>query len=145
MRDIKFRGKRIDNGEWVYGHLVGSFEGYHIVASDYFKPSNDQSPELIDVDGKTVGQLTGLKDKNGKEGYHKDIVKSGKKLYTIEWQDEEARFWIAPQNHGGSWKFMDELSRMEIIGNVFEHPHLLNSEQEVKASVATADDKSSER
>jgi hypothetical protein len=71
-------------------------------------------------------QYTGLKDKSGKEGYHKDFVKRGKRIYTIEWQNEEGRFWLAPYNHPGTWRFMDELSIMEIVGNIYETPELLN-------------------
>jgi hypothetical protein len=72
-----------------------------------------------------IMQYTGLKDKNGKDGYHKDIVKQGKGLYTIEWQNEEARFWLAPLNHSGTWLFMDLLPSLVIIGNVYENPELL--------------------
>ena len=57
MREIKFRGRRLDNGEWV----TGNFE-----------------TELIDVDPDTVGQYTGLKDKNGREIYEGDVLSCSK-------------------------------------------------------------------
>lgn len=73
-----------------------------------------------------IMQSTGLLDKNGIEGFHKDIVRSGKKLFIIEWQEEEARFWLAPcADNTGSWQFMDMLKSFEIIGNVFENADLL--------------------
>ena len=71
MREIKFRGKRIDNGEWVYGNYikVTPYEdngGHRICSQD--------SWDMFEVDPETVGQFTDLKDKNGKEIYEGDIL-----------------------------------------------------------------------
>lgn len=125
MREIKFRSWNID-AKIMHDVAFPSWNGTHEVWQDN-KPqtetiylSNGPAEEGI------LMQYTGLKDKNGKEGYHKDIVRSGKKLFIIEWQDEEARFWLAPAgDNTGTWKHMDELIHMEIIGNVPQHPELL--------------------
>lgn len=72
-----------------------------------------------------VMQYTGLQDKNGQECYHKDILRSGKKLFIVEWQNEEARFLLLPTgSNTDTWKFMDEIDHMEIIGNIYETPTL---------------------
>ncbi|MNR93669.1 YopX protein [compost metagenome] len=134
MREYRFRGKRIDNGEWVYGDLW-----QHNGRMDIVDSKADSHP----VDPKTVGQYTGLQDRNGKEIYEGDILTAlkypfqddGKYNYhgVIEWVDEEASFYmtkrLANKDKRGTLDWIsqpiEEIEEFEVIGNIYEHPHLL--------------------
>lgn len=114
-RIIKFRGKRIDNGQWVYGFLAEDY---------YINDVNSEDFPSIEIAPETVGQFTGLLDKNGREIYEADIVVS-KYSNPGEVVFSDGQFCV---NYNGYCALIPS-DAYETIGNIHDNPELLNSKQ----------------
>lgn len=94
IENIKFKAKRLDNGEWVEGSLIRSTDGIkeraYIV--DNFSSMNDYS--IIGVEPSTVCQFTGCIDKNGKEIYEGDILRYNNSTFAVEWSENLGAFTL---------------------------------------------------
>lgn len=148
MREILFRGKRIDNGKWVEGSLISNVfyrvrEGkriaivYILSADDIDYDSWDDFDDdygIYEVDPATVGQYTGLTDKNGKKIFEGDIVK----LNTVSFETyakitySKGTFWIEKIKHDfinlPALPFISEALDYCVAGNIYDNPELLKGE-----------------
>ena len=119
-REILFRGKRVDNGDWGYGYAVkGNDKKYQMfIAASIGVGFFTGGIIAYEVIPETVGQFTGLCDKNGKKIFEGDIVESpnGTQGF-IEWQNAECAFLV---NIGDDWQTMDDCP-YEVIGNIYDN------------------------
>lgn len=121
MRTIKFRSQRQYDGKWVYGDLENSPIGKFCRIHEY--KDNGYYKGEVDVDPDTVGQFTGLTDKNGKEVYEGDIVRyrPNNKVYQVVFKD--GIFWGEGNNGCGCAAHF--FPACEIIGNIHDNPELI--------------------
>ena len=143
MREILFKAKRVDNGEWVVGQYVNTCY-----------PGNDKETghfivvypnEYHEIYTSTICQFTGLCDKNGKKIWESDIIsyqrdnddcpfpnKDTKKRFgKVFYQGFRSTFAIGMGKNGSKsinddlWKYVQNGNRVEVIGNQFDNPELL--------------------
>lgn len=132
MREILFRAKRIDNGEWV--------EGQYAFILNPLTESGEPIKHLIcngtnifndEIDPETICQYTGLKDKNGNRIWENDIIKHeiSDTIGTVKWYQEDYVGWCVDDTIIDEQQFTDEMwNECEVIGNIFDNPELLKGE-----------------
>ena len=131
MREIKFRGKRVDNGEWTYGYYFKTFEidiernepyelHYIVIGRDY-----------VQVVPESVGQFIGLIDKHKISIYEGDIVEmtdttgAGRTLAIVKWINEYSCFELIKSDDADSLEKYNQ-SDYEVKGNIYENPKLMD-------------------
>jgi len=145
MREILFKAKRIDNGEWVEGYVVKyGFTGkekWHIV------PSYASALYSYEVDENTICQYTGLTDKNGNKIWENDVVKkhfytdydacanSEEYIGTVQFTDCA---WVIETIRGRykctrpifeAMAYSEDVKHFEVIGNIFDNPELIGGDE----------------
>lgn len=140
MREILFRGKRIDNGKWAYGYLIEQDNPeYHTYIIRNFLTEIDKENidvtnlDIVEVDAKTVGQYTGMLDKNGNKIFEGDICSfcntDGELInYEVLWF---GRKWVVREANSNAVDDLDLFfcERSAVIGNIYDNQELLRGEE----------------
>lgn len=153
-RTNKFRGFNIISNEWVYGSLLKIGDNYHILGDNDMCEDGHHIRQESDfptwVDPNTIGQFTGLYDKNGKEIYDGDIIYSefpdgSKTNCLIGWNEENSCFGLMDEYNYRSklegydfprfdnaifCNFLKHSKKFEVIGNIYDNPELLKGGEE---------------
>ena len=129
MRTIKFRGKSLENGEWLYGDLI-HYEWESEPPYPYIQTGMERNEHGImqtcggRVNPSTVGQFTGLADNNGKEIYEGDIEETFIGELKVVWSNYDGEAGYRLQDGGGSLYSIDGME-MEVVGDIHDNPELL--------------------
>lgn len=125
-REILFRGKRLDSGEWVYGDLL------HGSSTRIGRLTAPKQYPLAEVDPDTVGQYTGLTDKNGTKIFEGDMVNTcwdgvNDEPGIVRFRDAAYQVdLVADEKNGQYLDFYHDIdSQLEVIGNIHDNPELM--------------------
>ena len=137
-REILFRGKRTDNGEWVEGFYFCMVhdDGRHVhhfiipLGTDLNLGTPIEKVQ-VEVDPETVCQYTGLTDRNGRKIWEHDIIRCEGKLFKIDWVPTCAFFAAHPLKESRTSPCLNvgTMKISEVVGNVFDNPELLERQE----------------
>lgn len=122
MRTIKFKAKRLDNGEWVCGYFYEENDNTYIIENRQKESKLNRNP-AYQVDHSTVCMFTGLKDCIGKELFENDLIHfiGYKPIGKVIWSEENYAFMVASGNEPLYWlSEVLEIGKIAIVGNKFD-------------------------
>lgn len=122
MKEIKFRGKY--KNKWVYGYFYEECENAYIIENLNKKYLLHRNCSYR-VDSNTIGQFTGLKDKNGTDIYEGDMLFNDCEVYVCEWDKEYSCFCFKYDKNNRFTIIQDALISFYIIGNIYDNSDLI--------------------
>ena len=141
VREILFKAKRKDNGEWVEGYYVYCRKRHYILpVLNTTIGYDEREDEWIETDSDTLCQYTGLTDKNGTRIWENDIVLLREEIQDYEWK-ATVKFGNPNWEYNWGWQLIPigecdmnkdillwidmDLATCQVIGNIFDNPELL--------------------
>ena len=135
-REILFKAKRLDNGEWVEGYYLNVAKINHFICTGKIKLDGAVkgiiAPEMYAIDPNTLCQYTGLTDKNGKKIWENDILKANldesypEDITYIKILRNECRFCVNENYSTDIWTLEKwDAEHFQVCGNIFDNPDLL--------------------
>ena len=122
IENIKFKAKRLDNGEWIKGYFYEENDNTYIIENRQKESKLNRNP-AYQIDPSTVCMFTGLKDCGGKELFENDLIHfvGHKPIGTVIWSEENYAFMVASGNEPLYWlSEVLEIGKIAIVGNKFD-------------------------
>ena len=122
LRSIRFKAKRLDNGEWIKGYFYEENDNTYIIENRQKESKLNRNP-AYQIDPSTVCMFTGLKDCKGKELFENDLIHfvGHKPIGKVIWSEENYAFMVASGNEPLYWlPDVLEIGKIEIVGNKFD-------------------------
>lgn len=128
MREILFRGKRISDGEWVEGYLGVEVGGAPVI--EYCSTDEDVGDYVEEqfVNPESIGEFTGLTDKNGTKIFEGDILHAAQGNFVVRWSESICSFVAGEKERMRPCMNSGTMNCCEVIGNIFDNPELLESD-----------------
>lgn len=127
-KEMLCSGKRLDNPEWVEGYYVFC-RGHHYILPTGQNGFDERYSVWVEVDAGTVGQYTGLDDKNSTRIFEGDVLKDSRgTIFVVEWE-KEGRFLGFTFEPERRIMYVNREPKAEIIGNIHDNPDLAELEE----------------